>query len=132
MTIEAGKCELILETGFKKLTITISLETIFDIIEQWNAEGIQLSPPATHDAIRRAEEIIGYAFPSDFKEVYLITDGFKASDWRPNMFSICDLFPKFCNCKTPISRTGKTIHSVEEKQVFKSLIFPVSSASRYG
>lgn len=67
------------------------MEAIFKIIEQWKEEGIQLSPPATLEAIRRAEEIIGYTFPSDFKEVYLIADGFKEWDWRPNMFSIWPL-----------------------------------------
>ena len=67
------------------------METIPEIIEQWKAERIQLNPPATLEAIRRAEEITGYTFPSDFKKLYLVADGFKDWDWRSNMFSLSPL-----------------------------------------
>ena len=67
------------------------METISKFIEQWKSEQIQLSPPATLEIIKRAEDIIGYTFPSDFMEIYLIADGFKDWDWRQNMFSLWPL-----------------------------------------
>jgi hypothetical protein len=67
------------------------VETISNIIEQWKAEKIQLNPPATPGAIQHVEAITGYIFPPDFKDVYLITDGFKEWDWTPNMFSLWPL-----------------------------------------
>jgi hypothetical protein len=67
------------------------VDTIAAIIKQWKAEQIQLNSPATPDVIRRAEEIIGYHFSSDFIEIYLIVDGFNNLDCRSNMFSLWPL-----------------------------------------
>jgi hypothetical protein len=67
------------------------VEVISEIIEQWKVEKIQLNPPATLDAINWVEETVNYTFPADFKELYLIADGFKDWDWRPNMFSLWPL-----------------------------------------
>jgi cell wall assembly regulator SMI1 len=73
------------------LIAIISLETTLKIIEQWKVDQIQLNPPATLEAIRRAEGITGYTFPPDFKAIYLLADGFKDYDWTPNMFSLWSL-----------------------------------------
>jgi len=67
------------------------VQVISEIIQQWKVEKIQLNPPATLDAIKHTEDTVNYTFPSDFKELYLIADGFKDWDWRPNMFSLWPL-----------------------------------------
>lgn len=61
------------------------------IIDQWAAQGIKLSQPATVVEIEEAETILGFQFPDDFKEFYLTLDGFVDWDWTSNMFSIWPL-----------------------------------------
>lgn len=61
------------------------------IIHQWISEGITLSPPATIDSILATEDLIGFLFPEDFKELYLRMDGFVDWDWTKTMFSIWPL-----------------------------------------
>jgi SMI1 / KNR4 family (SUKH-1) len=67
------------------------VEAVSKVVDQWAAEGINLNHPATLGDIQRAEEILGFIFPSDFKEIYLLADGFKDGDWRTNMFSLWPL-----------------------------------------
>lgn len=67
------------------------MEKISQIIAQWKTEQIQLNPPATLDTIKKAEDIVNYTFPPDFRELYLIADGYKDWDWRTNMFSLWPL-----------------------------------------
>lgn len=61
------------------------------IKEKWTNENIKLSPPATPESIKTAEEMIDFHFPDDFKEFYLKLDGFEDWDWTKNMFSIWPL-----------------------------------------
>lgn len=74
------------------------------IKETWTNENIKLSPPATTESIKAAEEIIGFQFPDDFKEFYLETDGFVDWDWTKNMFSIW-----------PLARTLEEYHNESDK-----------------
>lgn len=57
-------------------------------IQQWQSEGIELNEPISIENIVSAEKTINYVFPEQFKELYLLINGFKNNDWRVNMFSI--------------------------------------------
>ncbi|GEJ45245.1 SMI1/KNR4 family protein [Chryseobacterium sp. ON_d1] len=61
------------------------------IKEKWTSENIKLSPPATPESIKEAEEILGFQFPDDCKQFYLRLDGFADWDWTQNMYSIWPL-----------------------------------------
>jgi len=66
----------------------ISDEWILATIQQWHKEGIELNPPSTSKLIEQAEQMLGFSFPDDFKQLYLVADGFKDNDWRANMITI--------------------------------------------
>ena len=66
----------------------MSLNWTDDILQQWKSEAISLNPPSSINDIEETEKNIEFNFPKQFKELYLLVDGFKASDWRTNMFSI--------------------------------------------
>jgi len=97
----------------------VDLQVISEIIEQWKVELIQLNPPATIDSIKRAEQIVHYTFPPDFKELYLISDGFKDRDWRPNMFSLWPLQRIIDEYSEELSRnTGNSSYQDEHARNF--------------
>jgi cell wall assembly regulator SMI1 len=55
-------------------------------IDKWTRDKIRLSPPATINSIIETEEILGFQFPLDFKELYLRVDGFADWDWTEICF----------------------------------------------
>jgi hypothetical protein len=60
-------------------------------IEQWAADDIKLSAPATSERIAATEQAVNFVFPEAFKKLYLQVDGFVDWDWTSNMFSIWPL-----------------------------------------
>lgn len=77
---------------------------INNIINNWINDDIKISPPATPESIKAAEEILGFQFPDDFKNFYLQLDGFADWDWTKNMFSIW-----------PLTRTLEEYHHENDK-----------------
>lgn len=65
--------------------------TIEEILTQWENEKISQNPGVTSDLIAAIENIIGFKFPKEFKELYSQINGFANNDWRENMFSIWPL-----------------------------------------
>ncbi|TSD66401.1 SMI1/KNR4 family protein [Inquilinus sp. KBS0705] len=54
-------------------------------------EDVKLNPPATVSDIKETESILGFKFPSDFKEFYLAANGFEDWDMQENNFSFWPL-----------------------------------------
>lgn len=83
-----------------------------DIVDKWRSEGVMLNPPASAEEIDHTEKIIGFKFPDDFKDFYLVANGFMnrdmladsmislwpleriiSEDWgEPDFVGICDWF----------------------------------------
>jgi len=64
---------------------------IEEILTQWENEKISRNPGAPPDSIAAVENIIGFKFPEEFKELYSQVNGFPDNDWRENMFSVWPL-----------------------------------------
>ncbi|WP_120515115.1 SMI1/KNR4 family protein [Chitinophaga barathri] len=65
--------------------------TFEKILDQWKREGIKLSPGASPDQIRQAEEALSFEFPEDFKAFYMLADGFAEMDLLANLVAIWPL-----------------------------------------
>ncbi|WP_158828539.1 SMI1/KNR4 family protein [Mucilaginibacter lacusdianchii] len=61
------------------------------ILNQWRQEGVELNPPAALASIEKAQSIINFNFPDDFKLLYSVVDGFKDFEWRNSMISLWSL-----------------------------------------
>jgi hypothetical protein len=59
---------------------------IQDALNLWELSDTKLNPPASISEIEKAEEILKFKFPEDFKQLYLIVNGFKDLDWQKHMF----------------------------------------------
>lgn len=60
---------------------------IEETIEQWEIDGVELNEGASTEAIKHAEEILNFSFPSQFRQLYTKINGFKNMDWIENVFS---------------------------------------------
>jgi len=64
---------------------------IEEILTQWANEKISRNPGVPSNSIIELENIIGFKFPEEFKELYSQVNGFADNDWRENMFSVWPL-----------------------------------------
>ncbi len=60
-------------------------------VSQWKDEGLDLNPGATLADIADAEKQIGFLFPDDLKELYLVANGFVDFEWKSSMISLWSL-----------------------------------------
>jgi hypothetical protein len=60
-------------------------------LSQWTEQNVKLNTPATQTSIEQAEYKLGFQFPQDFKQLYLVVDGFNDYEWQEHMFSIWSL-----------------------------------------
>jgi len=60
-------------------------------LSMWSDNETKLNPPASLNTLSNAEAILGYSFPSDFKALYLIANGFEDYEWQQHMFSFWSL-----------------------------------------
>lgn len=61
------------------------------VLTKWQTEGVKLNPPATIAGIERAEAVLNFKFPPDFKIFYLQANGFEGLDWQEHMFTLWPL-----------------------------------------
>jgi len=64
---------------------------IQDAILKWKSEGVKLNPPATIAEIEKAEVVLDFNFPDDFKQLYLVVNGFEDWDMQEHNFSFWPL-----------------------------------------
>jgi len=64
---------------------------IQEAISKWKVANVKLNPPASLLEIEKAELTLNFKFPEDFKQLYLIVNGFKGCDWQEHMFSFWSL-----------------------------------------
>jgi hypothetical protein len=64
---------------------------IHDTLSQWGSEGLEINPKSNLVDIEKAELILSFKFPEDFKQFYLVANGFSEYEWRNNLFSIWSL-----------------------------------------
>jgi len=62
-----------------------------EVVAKWRNEGVKLNSPATALQIEKTESILDFTFPDDFKQLYLIADGFEGLDWQEHMFTFWPL-----------------------------------------
>lgn len=59
---------------------------INEAISKWNMTKTRLNHGASIADIEKAENILSFKFPDDFKKLYLIVNGFQHLDWQEHMF----------------------------------------------
>ena len=64
---------------------------ISEAISKWNLSKIKLNSGASIADIEKAETILSFNFPDDFKSLYQIVNGFRDLDWQENMFTFWPL-----------------------------------------
>ncbi len=64
---------------------------IQEAISRWNATKVKLNPPASLLDIEKAELALNFKFSEDFKQLYLVVNGFEDCDWQQHMFSFWSL-----------------------------------------
>ena len=64
---------------------------IREAIKLWEDYGVKMNPPATAADVEKAETILSYVFPDDFKALYAVVNGFVDYDWQEHMFSFWSL-----------------------------------------
>jgi len=64
---------------------------IQDALLNWQSHNVKLNSPATISEIEHTESVLNFAFPEDFKQLYLIVNGFKGLDWQEHMFTFWPL-----------------------------------------
>jgi len=57
-------------------------------IGQWQAEHLHINAGTSLTSIINAENYLGFIFPDDFKQLYIVANAFEDYEWRPNMFSL--------------------------------------------
>lgn len=60
-------------------------------IAQWKDEALELNEGANVSDIEKAEDQIGFKFPDDFKELYIVINGFVNFEMRGFMLSLWSL-----------------------------------------
>ena len=64
---------------------------ISEVLAQWKEEGIEINQGASFADIERAEDLIGYRFPNDFRELYSVVNGFVDFEARGFYLSLWSL-----------------------------------------
>jgi hypothetical protein len=64
---------------------------ISDAVAQWKASGTKLNLPASISEIETAENTLDFKFPDDFKQLYLVMNGFEDWDMQEHSFSFWPL-----------------------------------------
>src|SRR4051812_32401099 len=64
---------------------------IKEALNHWKESETKLRPPAVMSDIEHTESILGFNFPDDFKQLYLIVDGFEDWDMQAHLFSFWPL-----------------------------------------
>jgi hypothetical protein len=64
---------------------------ISEVLSQWKEEGIKINQGASFADIVRAEDLIAYKFPYDFKELYSVINGFVDFEARGFFLSLWSL-----------------------------------------
>src|SRR6185437_15280822 len=64
---------------------------IQEALFQWKSSKVKLNSQASISQIEKAEAIFNFKFPDDFKQLYLIANGFEGLDWQQHMFSFWSL-----------------------------------------
>ena len=59
---------------------------INEAISKWNLVETKLNSGASITDIEKTEALLNFKFPSDFKNLYLIINGFLDLDWQEHMF----------------------------------------------
>ncbi|MES2278947.1 MAG: SMI1/KNR4 family protein [Bacteroidota bacterium] len=59
---------------------------ISEALAQWNSSGTKMNPPASIEEIERVEATLNFKFPEDFKQLYLVVNGFPDYHWQEYMF----------------------------------------------
>jgi hypothetical protein len=60
-------------------------------LTQWREDEVKLNPPATAADFEKAEVVLNFNFPDDFKALYTAVNGFEDCDWQKHMFSFWSL-----------------------------------------
>ena len=58
------------------------------IIERWQAENVSLNAGASTSDMAQLEQALDFKFPTEFKELYAVADGFAEWDMDPECFSM--------------------------------------------
>jgi hypothetical protein len=64
---------------------------IQEAISSWKKAKVKLNPPASLPEIKKTELMLNFIFPEDFKQLYLVVNGFEDCDWQQHMFSFWSL-----------------------------------------
>ena len=64
---------------------------ITNAIRQWREEKIELNQGASFADIEKVQDLIGFKFPSDFRELYLVANGFVDFEARGFFLSLWSL-----------------------------------------
>jgi hypothetical protein len=64
---------------------------IQDAITNWSSNKVKMNPPAIFAEIEHVESVLDFKFPQDFKELYLVINGFEGLDWQEHMFTFWPL-----------------------------------------
>lgn len=62
-----------------------------EVITKWRSETVKLNTPAIATDIEKTEAALNFKFPEDFREFYLVANGFEDYDWQEHMFSLWPL-----------------------------------------
>jgi len=61
------------------------------VISKWLAEKVNINVGASRSEIESLENILHFEFPNDFKDFYLMINGFKSFDMEEHMFTFWPL-----------------------------------------
>lgn len=61
---------------------------VHEVISKWKVENVKLNPPSSISEIEKAESVLEFKFPQDFKDFYLQANGFDGLDWQEHMFTL--------------------------------------------
>lgn len=64
---------------------------IKEAIAFWDECEVKMNPPATAADFEKAETILSFSFPDDFKALYAVVNGFDDYEWQEYMFSFWSL-----------------------------------------
>lgn len=64
---------------------------IKEAIAFWDECEVKMKPPATAADFEKAETILSFSFPDDFKALYAVVNGFDDYEWQEYMFSFWSL-----------------------------------------
>lgn len=64
---------------------------IKEAVAFWEECEVKINPPATAADFEKAETILSFSFPDDFKALYAVVNGFYGYEWQEYMFSFWSL-----------------------------------------